>query len=81
MVRLNHSSFHKLIEILLLTVAIRSVAIGYCNKNFVAIGYCNKAFCYNKIFLLLLKTVYWDKNYCCYNLFQKNICCDRLILQ
>ena len=76
MVRLNHSSFHKLIEILLLIVAIRSVAIGYCNKNFVAI-----AFCYNKIFLLLLKTIYWDKNYCCYNLFQQNICCDRLLLQ
>ena len=38
-------------------VAINSVLIGYCDKIFVAI-----AFYYNKIFLLLLKILYCNKN-------------------
>ena len=39
-------------QILLSTIAIKSVTIDYCNKNFVAIE-----FCYNKIFLLLSMTL------------------------
>ena len=35
----------------------------YCNKNFIAIE-----FCCNKIFFLLLKILYCNKKYCCYNL-------------
>ena len=49
------------------------VTIDYCNKNFVVIE-----FCWNKIFLLLLKILYCNKIYCCYNLLQQNFCCDRL---
>jgi len=43
-------------KILFLTVAIKSVAIDYCNKNFVAVEFgCNE------IFLLLLKILYYKK--------------------
>ena len=44
-------------NILLHIIAINSVLIGYCDKIFVAI-----AFYYNKIFLLLLKILYCNKN-------------------
>ena len=47
-------------------VAIKSVAIDYCNKNFFAIEFgCNK------IFLLLLKILYYNKKYCYHNLLQQ----------
>ena len=46
---------------LLPTIAIKSLTIDYCNKNFIAIE-----FCYNKIFLLSLKILYCNKKYCCY---------------
>ena len=48
------------------TDAIKSVAIDYCNKNFVAIVCCNKRF------LLSLKILYCNKKYCYYKLLQKN---------
>ena len=53
-------------KILFLIVAIKFVAIDYCNKNFVAIEFgCNK------IFLLLLKILYYNKKYYYYNLLQQ----------
>ena len=55
------------------TIAIKFVAIDYCNKNFIIIE-----FCCNKIFLLLLKILNCNKKYCCYNLLQNFFCCDRL---
>ena len=52
---------------------IKSMAIDYCNKIFFVIEFgCNK------IFFLLLKILYYNKKYCCYNLLQQNFCCNRL---
>ena len=69
----------------LLIVAIKFVIIDYCNKNFVVIEFCcNKRFLllfFLKFFLLLLKILYCNKKYCCYNLLQEIVCCDRLLQQ
>ena len=61
----NHDTPYPLLQqiFFLPTVEIKSMTIGYCNKNSILIE-----FCCNKIFLLLLKILYCNKKYCCYNL-------------
>ena len=38
-----------------------TVAVTYCNKKFVATNYSNNIFCYNKVFLIIIKIFYCNK--------------------